>query len=53
MSIEVEAQRAETSGIRVTKERLIALLKVSTAKQFAVCSGRRHDYVVIKLEKVR
>ena len=47
MSLESDLRQAERSGIRISKEKLIQLVRESKLKEFVVVQGKDGAYVVV------
>jgi hypothetical protein len=43
--------KIEKLGLTLSKEKLLALLKASNAKNFPICSGRKDDFVIIRVRR--
>ena len=53
MSLESDLRQAERSGIRISKEKLIQLVRESKQKEFVVVQGRDGSYVVVPVDRAR
>lgn len=49
MSLESDLRQAERSGIRISKEKLIQLVRESRQKDFVVVQGKDGSYVVVQV----
>ena len=53
MSLENDLRQAERSGIRISKEKLIQLVRESRQKDFVVVQGKDGAYVVVSVPTTR
>lgn len=51
MSLQSDLKNAERVGITISKERLIALIRDSNARQFAIIQDKTGCYVIVDLSK--
>lgn len=53
MSLESDLRQAERSGIRISKEKLIQLVRESKQRDFVVVQGKDGAYVVVPVSSVK
>lgn len=53
LSLESDLRQAERSGIRISKEKLIQLVRESKQKEFVVVQGHDGAYVVVPVSSVK